>query len=88
MEEIGIVSVGAITAICYAVALIIKSTSMDNKWLPLICSILGGALGVVGKNVMPDFPAEGIITAISVGVTSGLAATGVNQIYKQLNKPQ
>ena len=34
--------------------------------------------------IMPDFPATDIITAISIGIMSGLASTGVNQIYKQI----
>ena len=86
MENIGIVGVGAITIICYAIAVGIKATTIDNKWLPVICAVLGGILGVVGKFVMPDFPADDILTAISVGISSGLAATGANQVYKQLTK--
>ena len=35
--------------------------------------------------IMPDFPAGDIITAIAVGIVSGLAATGAHQIYKQLS---
>ena len=59
------------------------STPLDNKWLPVICGVLGGILGVVGQRVMPDFPADNILTAIAVGIVSGLAATGAHQIYKQ-----
>ena len=33
---------------------------------------------------MPDFPAGDILTAVSVGIVSGLAATGANQLGKQL----
>ena len=86
MENIGIMGVAAITIICYAMAMGVKATTIDNKWLPVICAVLGGILGVVGKFVMPDFPAEDILTAISVGISSGLAATGANQVYKQLTK--
>ncbi|MCC6093655.1 MAG: phage holin family protein, partial [Eubacterium sp.] len=31
-------------------------------------------------------PAKDVINALAVGIVSGLAATGVNQIYKQLTK--
>ena len=82
--EIGIASVAAITVICYLVAQAIKATPLENKWLPIICGAVGGGLGVVGFYVMPDFPADDIITAVSVGIVSGLAATGAHQIYKQL----
>lgn len=86
MENIGIIGVAAITVICYLAALAVKATALDNKWLPPICGILGAALGVVGFYVMPDFPAADVITALAVGVTSGLAATGANQIYKQFTQ--
>lgn len=84
--DFGIASVAAITVICLLVAQGIKATDIDNKWLPVICGVLGGVLGVVGMYVMPDFPSNDIITSIAVGIVSGLAATGVNQVYKQLNQ--
>lgn len=35
---------------------------------------------------MPGYPATDIITAIAIGIVSGLAATGADQVYKQLTK--
>lgn len=84
--DFGIASVVAITVICYLLAQGIKATNLDNKWLPVICGIAGGILGVVGMYVMPDFPASDVITSVAVGIVSGLAATGANQIYKQLSQ--
>ena len=43
-----------------------------------------GALGAAAMFIMPDYPATDYITAVAVGIVSGLAATGVNQIGKQL----
>lgn len=86
MEMIGIASVAAITVIAYLIGEGIKVTGLDNKWIPVICGICGGALGVVGMKTMPDFPATDYITAVAVGIVSGLAATGANQIVKQLGK--
>ena len=83
--EFGIASVAGITVICYLAAQAVKATNLDNKWLPVICGVLGGILGVVGLYWIPEYPAQDIITAISVGIMSGLAATGVNQVYKQLS---
>lgn len=83
--EFGIVSVAGITVICYLAAQAVKATNLDNKWLPVICGVLGGILGVVGLYWIPEYPAQDIITAIAVGIMSGLAATGVNQVYKQLS---
>lgn len=83
--EFGIASVAGITVICYLAAQTVKATNLDNKWLPVICGVLGGILGVVGLYWIPEYPAQDIITAIAVGIMSGLAATGVNQVYKQLS---
>ena len=85
MEFLGIASVAAITVICFLVAEVIKATPLDNKWLPVICGVCGAILGVVALRIMPEYPASDIITAIAVGIVSGLAATGAHQIYKQLS---
>lgn len=85
MEIMGITGIAAITVICYLAAECIKATALDNKWLPVICGAMGGALGVVAMLIMPDYPATDYITAVAVGIVSGLAATGVNQIGKQLS---
>lgn len=86
MEILGIAGVAAITVICYLAAEASKATAIDNKWLPVICGVLGGVLGVAAMLIMPEYPANDYITAVAVGIVSGLAATGVNQIGKQLNK--
>ena len=84
LETIGIASVAAITVICYLVGAGIKASGLNNKWIPVIVGVVGGILGVVGLRFMPDFPATDIITAVAVGIVSGLAATGVDQVVKQL----
>lgn len=84
MELMGITGIAAITVICYLAAECIKATALDNKWLPVICGIFGGVLGVLAMLIMPDYPATDYITAVAVGIVSGLAATGIDQIGKQL----
>lgn len=84
MEIMGITGIAAITVICYLAAECIKATVLDNKWLPVVCGVLGGALGIVAMFIMPDFPGGDYITAVAIGIVSGLAATGANQIGKQL----
>lgn len=85
MENFGIASVAAITLICYMVGIAAKNISwLNDKWIPTICGVLGAVLGIPAMLIMPDFPATDYITAISVGIASGLAATGVNQVFKQL----
>ena len=82
--DFGITGVAAITVICYLMGQGIKMTPLDNKWLPVICGILGGVLGLLGLYFMPDFTGTDPITSVAIGIVSGLAATGVNQVYKQM----
>ena len=84
--DFGIAGVAAITVIAYLIGFAVKASALDNKWIPVICGTVGGILGVLAMRIMPDFPATDYITAVAVGVVSGLAATGVNQIGKQLGK--
>ena len=84
--DFGIAGVAAITVICFLAGKIIKATKLDNKWLPCIVGVVGAALGLVGRWVMPDFPAQEPLTALAVGIVSGLASTGAHQIAKQLKE--
>ena len=79
--DFGIASVAGITVICYLIGRIIKATGLDNKWIPCIVGTAGAALGMY---IMPDYPAGDVLTSIAVGIVSGLAATGVDQLGKQL----
>ena len=86
--ELGIANVAAITVLVYLIAVGIKATPLDNKWLPVICGVSGIILGLAALYFgMPDFPAHDPINAAAIGAVSGLAATGINQIGKQLAKP-
>lgn len=79
-----ILQYAAITVICYLIGLGVKASALDDKWIPCIMGALGGILGVVALFVVPDFPAGDPLNAVAIGVISGLAATGADQIYKQL----
>ena len=86
LSSLGITGVAVITVICFLVGQAVKVTGLDNKYIPVIVGAAGGVLGVVGMLVMPDFPATDYLTAVAVGIVSGLAATGINQVYKQLSE--
>ena len=87
MDFMGITGVAGIVVICYLVGLVVKSTPWNNnKIIPIVCGMAGAALGVAGMYVMPEFPATDPITAVAVGIVSGLAATGADQIAKQLKQ--
>ena len=83
--EFGVGAVVAITVITYLIGMGCKAwEKMDNKFIPVICGFVGAILGVVGMYTMPDFPAKDILNAIAIGIVSGLASTGANQVGKQL----
>ena len=85
--DFGIATVVAITVIVYIIGLGVKATKLDNKWIPVICGLFGIVLGILALRIgMPDFPAKDYLTAAAVGGASGLAATGANQVVKQLKQ--
>ena len=86
ITSFGIGSVAVITIICYLIGQAVKVTPLDNKYIPVIVGVCGGLLGVPGMMFMPDFPATDYMTAVAIGIVSGLAATGVNQAMKQIGE--
>ena len=85
--DFGIAAVGAITALVYICGLAVKVTALDHKWIPAICGLVGIALGLGAYFLgMPGFPGEDVLTAAAVGGVSGLAATGIDQLGKQMKK--
>ena len=67
METFGIASVAAISLICYAIGMIIKSTeAIDNKYIPAIVLVVGAILGAIGMKIIPDYPATDIITQLLI----------------------
>lgn len=85
MDSFGIASVASITVICYLAAQIIKAAPLNRKWIPVLCGSLGGILGIIGFFAVPAFPAADVLSAVAMGIVSGLAATGANQIVKQMS---
>lgn len=80
-------NVGAIMVICYLIGMMLHNVpKLDNKWIPCIVGIVGAILGIIGWKVIQAYPADNILDAIAVGIVSGLASTGANQVIKQLKK--
>lgn len=89
MDISSYVTVLPIVIICYLVGIGCKaSKKISDKMIPVIVGIVGGIVAVPAMYVMKSFPAEDIITAISVGIMSGFASTGINQVYKQSKKQE
>ena len=83
MELIGI---PAIVVISYMITETFKMF-INNKYLPIVAGISGGVLGVISFVLQIDImPATDIVSALAIGIISGLAATGSNQIIKQIKK--
>ena len=86
MEIMGMTGVAAISVIAYMLGELVKVTKLENKWIPVICGVSGGVLGAAGMYLMPEFPAGDMVTAVAVGIVSGLAATGTNQMLRQIKE--
>lgn len=69
---------------------IVKNRKDKENWLhyiPIIAGVLGSVLGIIAYLINPEIiPAKNVFVAIIMGAASGLSATGVNQIFKQLKK--
>lgn len=83
-------SVPSILIICYLVGeafkIIVKKNKEKYKFIPIVVSVVGGILGVVFYYTYPEMVlnASNPIVALIIGIASGAASTGSNQIIKQL----
>lgn len=89
MEHLDFVSVPVIVTVVAGILELIKKAIDSNqkvlKFFPLIAAGLGAVLGIVAFFALPDIiPATNAFVAILVGASSGLAATGTHQVFKQL----
>lgn len=75
-----------IVVICYLMGVVcVTVDKIPNKAIPCIVGCLGGIIAIPAMYMISNFPANDVITAISVGIMSGLTSTGVNQVYKQFS---
>lgn len=85
--DFGIATVASICALCYLAGMTVKASNLNDKWIPIICCAFGVVLGILALYTgVPNFPATDPLTAAAVGATSGWAATGIDQSFKQLTK--
>ena len=62
---------------CLVVGYILKKWApTDNKWIPTLLAILGAILGCIAQGIS--------LEAIVYGALSGLASTGLHQLFKQI----
>lgn len=79
----------AIATVVYWVIKIVRLASGDNekfkRFIPLMAAGLGAVCGVICHYAVPSIiPSTNAVVAVVIGGASGLSATGVNQLIKQL----
>lgn len=84
-------TVPAITVITYWLIECLKIIAKNNedfmRFIPVIATGIGVALGVIIYFAFPGMiVASNVVFAVVTGGCSGLAATGSNQLMKQLKK--
>ena len=84
ISDWGIAAVPVIAVICFLVGEAVKLAPINKDWIPVICGVVGGILGVVAMKLMPEFPASDILTAIAVGIVSGWASVGIYETWKNV----
>ena len=85
------ISIPSIVVLCYLagefVKLITKKNELVKRLMPVTVGILGAILGALIFIYYPTYiMVNTIFEAMALGVISGLASTGSNQILKQLLK--
>ena len=78
MEFIAEYFIPIVLVACLVVGYIMKNfLPNDNRWIPLTLAVLGAILGcIAAKDIAIDHIAAGMVT--------GLAATGLHQVFAQL----
>ena len=67
-----------VLAACLVVGFILKKwCPADNKWIPTVLVLLGAVLGCVASGSIS-------LESIVAGAVTGLASTGLHQVFKQL----
>lgn len=89
MNELTFLVFIPIAGVIYLLGAALKAIGNEklDRFIPVFCGLAGGILGVVVFKTIPGYlPADNWLLALYVGIGSGLAAVGVNQIYKQFSK--
>ena len=91
MDLENISAVPVIVFVCYLLVEVVKvifgKYEKVKELLPLISAFAGAVISTILFSVFPEIlPVKSYVSAIIIGLFSGLSATGSNQIWKQLNK--
>ncbi len=87
-----IISIPVIAIVCYLFGeffkLVILRKKSRYKYIPIFVGCIGGILGLIVYYVSPELlmNTQSPFVAIAVGIVSGLASTGGNELIKQMLK--
>lgn len=87
-----IISIPVIAVICYLFGeffkLVILRKKSRYKYIPSFVGCIGGVLGLIVYYVSPELlmNTQSPFVAIAIGIVSGLASTGGNELLKQLRR--
>ena len=85
--DLDFLTIPTIIVLSYGLGIIVKTSPINDKWIPAICLVFGTILGAVAYLTKIPFMVnvcDDIMTACAIGLASGLAATGFHQLVKQL----
>lgn len=83
-----LISIPTIIVISYLITEIFK-LFIKKKYLPVVAGVSGLILGIISFYLVPELIGNtNLLTSIAIGIVSGLAATGSNQILKQIRKEE
>lgn len=89
MLELSIVSISSFVTFLDTVTIVIGRQCFKkdiNRFIPIFSLVYGLALGIAGYFTPNINMGSNIIEAIFIGLSAGAAATGINQVGKQLSK--
>ncbi len=87
-----IISIPVIAIICYLLGeflkIVILRKKSKYKYIPIFVGCIGGVLGLIVYYVSPELlmDTKSPFVAVAVGIVSGLASTGGNELIKQIRR--
>lgn len=88
--QFSIITITSFVTLLNDIVIYIAKTSFNKdvkKFIPITSILFGIILGILG-HFMPDMDmGNNIVEAVFIGISSGASAVGINQVGKQLDKP-
>ena len=77
----------SITVICYGISEVVKSAKLvRDEYIPLVSVFIGIFCSIISLVYGFNIGGGTAIDILAIGISSGLAAIGINQIPKQIKR--